>query len=70
MNQNQRIAIVTGAGTGIGRAVATALSADGWTVVLAGRREEQLKETAQACDLKRTLVVPTDITMPVISKPK
>ncbi len=64
MSQNQRIAIVTGAGTGIGRAVATALSADRWTVVLAGRREEQLIETAQTFDVKRTLIMPTDITMP------
>jgi NAD(P)-dependent dehydrogenase (short-subunit alcohol dehydrogenase family) len=58
----QKIAIVTGAGTGIGRAVAMALHADGWTVVLAGRREEQLRETANACDAERTLVVPTDIS--------
>lgn len=61
MSQNKKIAIVTGAGSGIGRAVAVALCNDGWSVVLAGRREEQLKETASACDLKRTLVVSTDI---------
>lgn len=63
MNQNQRIAIVTGAGSGIGRAVALALHADGWTVVLAGRREEPLKETSNACG-ERTLVIPTDIVVP------
>lgn len=64
MSQKNKIAIVTGAGSGIGRAVATALYRDGWSVVLAGRREEQLIETANACDLLRTLVVPTDLTIP------
>lgn len=64
MTQNHKIAIVTGAGSGIGRAVALALYGDGWSVVLAGRREKQLIETANACDVKRTLVVPTDINIP------
>ena len=59
-----KIAIVTGAGSGIGRVVATALCADGWSVVLAGRREKQLGETASACDTRRILVVPTDINIP------
>ncbi|HZG26141.1 MAG TPA: SDR family oxidoreductase [Chitinophagaceae bacterium] len=63
MNQLNKIAIVTGAGSGIGRAVAIALFNDGWSIVLAGRREEQLIETANACDVKRTLVVPTDINI-------
>ncbi|HTE23737.1 SDR family oxidoreductase [Flavitalea sp.] len=63
MNQLNKVAIVTGAGSGIGRAVATALFRDGWSVVLAGRRESQLIETANLCDLKRTLVVPTDINI-------
>jgi len=39
------IALVTGAGSGIGRACAIALAADGWTVVLTGRRESALQET-------------------------
>ena len=39
------IALVTGAGSGIGRACAIALAADGWTVVLTGRRENALQET-------------------------
>ncbi|MBD0284324.1 MAG: SDR family oxidoreductase, partial [Flavisolibacter sp.] len=64
MSQPDRIAIVTGAGSGIGRAVAIALCNDGWSIVLAGRREKQLMETANACDVNRTLVVPTDITLP------
>ncbi len=61
MSQHKKIAIVTGAGSGIGRAVAIALHTDGWTVVLAGRREDQLIETSKACG-ERTLVFPTDIT--------
>ncbi len=64
MTQYNRIAIVTGAGSGIGRAVAIALNKEGWTVVLAGRREKELIVTANACDVKRTLVVPTDISIP------
>jgi NAD(P)-dependent dehydrogenase (short-subunit alcohol dehydrogenase family) len=64
MSQHNRIALVTGAGSGIGRAVAIALWKDGWSIVLAGRRENQLIETANACDGKSTLVVPTDINIP------
>jgi len=41
-----KIALVTGAGSGIGRAVSVALAHDGWTVVLAGRRRAPLEETA------------------------
>ena len=41
-----KIAVVTGAGSGIGRAVSIALAHDGWTVALAGRRREPLDETA------------------------
>lgn len=63
MSQGNKIAIVTGAGSGIGRVVAAALCETGWTVVLAGRREQQLRETA-ACDVNRTLVIPTDINIP------
>src|SRR5689334_8888724 len=61
---NKKIAIVTGAGSGIGRAVTVALNQDGWTTVLAGRRTEQLNETAQSCDPSRALMIPTDITQP------
>ncbi|MFZ3120132.1 MAG: SDR family NAD(P)-dependent oxidoreductase, partial [Variovorax sp.] len=48
MTQNTapRTAIVTGAGTGIGRAAALALLADGWNVTLAGRRAEPLGQVA------------------------
>jgi len=64
VSQNNRIAIVTGAGSGIGRAVAKALCNDGWSIVLAGRREKQLIESANECDAERSLVVPTDINIP------
>jgi NADP-dependent 3-hydroxy acid dehydrogenase YdfG len=59
-----RIAILTGAGSGIGRAVALALAVEGWSVVLAGRRREALQETAALAGDATTLVVPTDVTDP------
>ncbi|MGI9550316.1 MAG: SDR family oxidoreductase [Aurantibacter sp.] len=62
MDDNRKIAVVTGAGSGIGRVVSIALNKEGWTVVLAGRREDQLLKTSNACDGHRTLAVPTDIT--------
>jgi NAD(P)-dependent dehydrogenase (short-subunit alcohol dehydrogenase family) len=57
-----RTAVVTGAGSGIGRAVALALLDAGWQVALAGRRAETLRETAGGSD--RGFVVPTDVTDP------
>jgi NAD(P)-dependent dehydrogenase (short-subunit alcohol dehydrogenase family) len=59
----QRIALVTGAGTGIGRGVALALARAGYSVVLAGRRREPLEETALQASAAgaTTLVIPTDI---------
>ena len=64
MAAKNKIAIVTGAGSGIGRVVAIALAEDGWNVVLAGRREQQLMETATACGEQRSLAIPTDINIP------
>lgn len=55
-----RFALVTGAGTGIGRAVARALMADGWTVALVGRREALLRETAEGFGAQ-ALVLPADV---------
>ena len=46
MRSHNRVAIVTGAGTGIGKAVSLALLEDGYRVTLAGRRTEPLEQTA------------------------
>ena len=59
-----RFAVITGAGTGIGRASALALMNDGWSVALAGRRKEMLEETAGMKTAGRALVVQTDVTKP------
>ncbi|MFE5730906.1 SDR family oxidoreductase [Streptomyces sp. NPDC056528] len=56
------IAVVTGAGSGIGRSVALALAAAGWSVALAGRRAEPLEQTAAALPDGDFLRVPTDVT--------
>lgn len=57
-----RIAVVTGAGTGIGREVARQMLAEGYRVALAGRREAQLLDTADGHP--EALVVPCDVTLP------
>ncbi|MFN6999499.1 SDR family oxidoreductase [Elioraea tepidiphila] len=60
-----RIAIVTGAGSGVGRAAALALARAGWAVVLAGRRKDALDETAAMAPAgARILAVPTDVSDP------
>ncbi|MCA9203299.1 MAG: SDR family oxidoreductase [Pirellulaceae bacterium] len=61
-----RVAIVTGAGSGIGRAAARKLLADGFRVALAGRRVDALQQTLDECEAgaKRGVVVPTDVTDP------
>jgi NAD(P)-dependent dehydrogenase (short-subunit alcohol dehydrogenase family) len=62
MGSSQRIAIVTGAGTGIGKAAALALLQEGYSVVLAGRRKELLEAAAKEnTSGARALVVPTDV---------
>src|SRR5260370_1201773 len=58
-----KIALVTGAGSGIGRATALALHAAGWTIVLTGRHRETLDQTASSQD--RFLVIPADVADPV-----
>ncbi len=64
MSTSEKIALVTGAGTGVGRAVAHGLIQAGYTVALAGRRREPLDETASDFPRERTLVVAADVTDP------
>ncbi|MFF6904959.1 SDR family oxidoreductase [Streptomyces sp. NPDC012389] len=62
MNTDRRVAVVTGAGSGIGRAVSLALASAGWSLALAGRRAEPLAETAAASGAPEALCVTTDVT--------
>jgi NAD(P)-dependent dehydrogenase (short-subunit alcohol dehydrogenase family) len=57
-----KAAIVTGAGSGIGRAVSLALLKAGWSVALAGRRADALADTAAMCEGGEALAVATDVT--------
>src|SRR5688572_2763282 len=68
---HDRVALITGAGTGIGRAAANALLADGWRVAYTGRRLEPLQASIAAAGdpfgdiAERALAVPADVTDPV-----
>ncbi|MDE5446655.1 SDR family NAD(P)-dependent oxidoreductase [Bradyrhizobium sp. CSA207] len=64
MSEAKKIAVVTGAGTGVGRAAALALMNTGFTVVLAGRRLDKLEETAKLGPEGKSLCVPADMTDP------
>jgi len=63
MSSAPKVALVTGAGSGIGRAVSLALQANGYSVALAGRRREALEETRALGD-PAMLVVPADVGKP------
>ena len=65
MTASSKIALVTGAGTGVGKAVAIALAEAGYNLVLAGRRKEPLEETAAAINTagSQALIAPTDVSM-------
>jgi NAD(P)-dependent dehydrogenase (short-subunit alcohol dehydrogenase family) len=65
-----KIALVTGAGTGVGKAAALALMKSGFTVVLAGRRKDKLEEVAKegAAQGGKSLVVPADVADPASIK--
>jgi len=64
MSERTKFAVVTGAGSGIGRSVSLALLQVGYSVALAGRRKEALEETVTLAgkDGSRALAVPTDVT--------
>lgn len=66
MTTSSRIAVVTGAGTGIGRAVAVALLREGYSVSLAGRRAEPLRQAARESGVSadHVLAIPADISKP------
>ena len=73
MGSQGKVALVTGAGTGIGRSVAVALMQEGYSVVFAGRRREPLEAAAEAGREAapagvRALVVPTDVGDPASVK--
>jgi NAD(P)-dependent dehydrogenase (short-subunit alcohol dehydrogenase family) len=70
VNTSSSVALVTGAGSGIGQACAVALLRAGYSVVLAGRRREALDETAResGAPANRVLALPTDITDPAAVK--
>ena len=61
---NSKVALVTGAGTGIGRAVALAFLHEGYSVVLVGRRVEPLEAVVKESGSERALAVPTDVGNP------
>jgi NAD(P)-dependent dehydrogenase (short-subunit alcohol dehydrogenase family) len=62
VRMTNKVALVTGAGSGIGRAVSIALASAGYSVVLAGRRKEELEKTSVVA--KGSIVVPTDVANP------
>src|SRR5437660_7897393 len=64
MPSSTKVAIVTGAGSGIGKAAALALLQHGYRVTLAGRRREPLEKTAAEAPEGHALVVPTDVADP------
>src|SRR6516162_4271131 len=70
MAATAKIALVTGAGTGVGRGAALALMKAGFTVVLAGRRKDKLEEVAKegAAAGGNSLVVPADVADPTSIK--
>jgi NAD(P)-dependent dehydrogenase (short-subunit alcohol dehydrogenase family) len=70
MSSEGKVAVVTGAGTGIGRAVALALMKEGYGVALAGRRRDALERTAETgkAGSGRSIVVPTDVGNPAAVK--
>jgi NAD(P)-dependent dehydrogenase (short-subunit alcohol dehydrogenase family) len=68
MNPQSRVALITGGGSGIGRASAIALLEHGWSVVIAGRKPEALAQTVTAAGEPQLLAIATDVTDPASVK--
>ncbi|MBH67066.1 MAG: 3-oxoacyl-ACP reductase [Rhodospirillaceae bacterium] len=70
MTKQQQIALVTGAGTGVGKAASIALAEDGWSLVLAGRRPDPLKEVVNEIETQggTAIAVETDASDPIAVK--
>ena len=59
----QRSAIVTGGGSGIGRAIAERLAGDGYGIAVAGRREEACRATAAACEARGVAAIAVALSL-------
>jgi meso-butanediol dehydrogenase / (S,S)-butanediol dehydrogenase / diacetyl reductase len=57
------VAIITGAGSGIGQATAIRLAQDGFSLILVGRRRDALERTAESCQGPETLIIPADLSI-------
>jgi len=64
MSEPNKIALVTGAGSGVGRSAALALAEAGWSVALVGRRSDAVEETASFGSADRFLALPCDVSQP------
>ena len=62
MQNKMKTALVTGAGTGLGKAIAITLAKEGYQVVLTGRREEKLKEVEKEIGADKAIIITSDVT--------